>query len=518
MSHECDEPLLGVRKLPTPPKSNWKDSVLLKTACFGLNGLFFAAHLALNGKYLASLSSHSELDPSIGAAASSIMSTYQSVIIGSSVGLLLGTGLDFGGFLGKKEYDEAGNVAKTAMILSVILGMASAGAMLLTRVLFPLLFNQGTAAIASQFFTGYATAAIPLLLIVVGSQLAFQCGDWFIPPLSMFLVLSLAGAASYYFGFMHGMGALGIGLGSGLGSAVAATGLLLWFKRNAYQNLSLFSHGIDGFALKLKSLLNLGWKLAFQRLTEWGNLLLINTIVGMHNNNALSALNAGMLYLVLFGTTEQGFAQSVGMIIAKNKGAIQTAIEGGRSEEVEKFHRQNVAAVFRSNLFALLLNTGVAGLFYVYRKTLTAFFLPLNCAKEIAELSQDLLWINMLGLLPDALRIVGAGALRGWKDLLYPTLVSFIFMTALGVPAAIGLNQFVNIDESRMIGYGRDVGMIFAAVCIMYRCVVKLVADEKSLKGYLLRSSLPGIFSSCFSHHSEIQKAGKSLNEGVANA
>jgi hypothetical protein len=37
--------------------SDWKNSVLLKTATFGLNGLFFAAHLVLNGKFLASLGS-----------------------------------------------------------------------------------------------------------------------------------------------------------------------------------------------------------------------------------------------------------------------------------------------------------------------------------------------------------------------------------------------------------------------------------------------------------------------------
>lgn len=50
----------------------------------------------------------------------------------------------------------------------------------------------------------------------------------------------------------------------------------------------------------------------------------------------------------------------------------------------------------------------------------------------------------MLGLIPDALRIISAGALRGWKDLLYPSIVSSIFMTIVGIPAAYGLGFIYN--------------------------------------------------------------------------
>ena len=45
-----------------------KNSVVLKTVTFGANGLFFAGHLVLNGKYLSYLGAG-------GPGASSIMST-----------------------------------------------------------------------------------------------------------------------------------------------------------------------------------------------------------------------------------------------------------------------------------------------------------------------------------------------------------------------------------------------------------------------------------------------------------
>jgi hypothetical protein len=193
-------------------QSSWKDSVVFKTATFGANGLFFAAHLVLNGKYLSSLGED-------GPAASALMSTYQSVILGSGVGALLGTGLDFGSAVGRKDYRSAGNVAKTATILSVGFGGLSASAMFATKGIFPLIFEEGTAKFASDFFVGYAAGSVPLLFLIVGPQIAFIEGDCYVPPASMFSVLSLSGVASYFLGFKADLGALGIGLGGTIGSS-----------------------------------------------------------------------------------------------------------------------------------------------------------------------------------------------------------------------------------------------------------------------------------------------------------
>jgi hypothetical protein len=77
-------------------KADWRNSILLRTAMFGANGFFLGAHRLLNGKYLVSLG------PS-GSAASSLVSTTQTVVLGSALGFLLGTGLDFGIAVGKKN-------------------------------------------------------------------------------------------------------------------------------------------------------------------------------------------------------------------------------------------------------------------------------------------------------------------------------------------------------------------------------------------------------------------------------
>jgi Na+-driven multidrug efflux pump len=247
-------------------KEDWKNSILLKTITFGANGFFFAGHLVLNGKYLSTLGPY-------GASASSLMSTYQSVILGSGVGFLLGTGLDFGMALGKKEYETAGDVAKTATILSSILGGFSASAMFSTRGIFPLIFEANTAKIASDFFTGYAVASFPILFVIMGQQVALQEGDWYVPPASMLFILAGSGVSSYLLGFTADMGAIGIGLGGTVGSSLVAIGMGSWFFRKNYGKYNLYKCHVKGFSEKMKSLLSLGWKLAFQRLTEWGNLL-----------------------------------------------------------------------------------------------------------------------------------------------------------------------------------------------------------------------------------------------------
>lgn len=459
-------------------RTDWKNSTLLKTSAFGLNGFFFATHLVLNGKYLSSLGAE-------GSSASALMSTYQSVILGSGVGFLLATGLDFGTAVGKKEYQKAGEIAKTAVILSVVLGILSAAAMFSTRLIFPLLFENKTAQIALDFFTGYAAASLPLLFLIVAPQIAFQEGDWYIPPATMFSVLLISGVASYLLGFKTDLGAFGVGIGGTIGSSLTAAVLLLWSLKNNYSKYVFYSRNIDHFSEKMKNLLSLGWKLSLQRLTEWGNLLTITTIVGLRSNNDLTALNPAMLYLILFGTAQQGFAQAAGMVIAKNKGAIQKAIEDNDTNSIIRYHQNNIKAIFRSNLFGLSLNSAIAFSFYFARAPLTKFFSSNDCAQPVLNLAENLLWINMLGLVFDACRIIGAGALRGWKDLLYPTVVSFIAMTLVGIPVAFGLGILLG-DATKMMIYMRDFSMLISASFILKRCHHNVKKDETTeLQGYI---------------------------------
>lgn len=451
-------------------KAKWKESIILKTTTFGLNGFLFAAHLVLNGKFLSLLTED-------GPAASALMSTYQSVVLGGGLGCLLGTGLDFGNAVGEKNFRKAGDIAKTSVLLSTAIGALVSGAMVATKGMFPVVFDAGTARVASDFFLGYAASAPLLLFLIVGPQIAFQEGDWYIPPACMLSVLLLSGGASALLGFQFGMGALGVGLGGTFGSLVTTGSLIAWSQREHYKKYEFYKFRISEFTNKVKSLLSSGWKLSLQRLTEWGNLLAITTIIGAISNDELRALNPSMLYLVMFGTTLQGFAQAAGMVISKHKGEIKKAISDNNSEEVVRGHENNIKAIFRSNMVGFVLNATTAGLFYLGREPLSEFFLS-KTDEELA-LAENLLWLNMVGLIPDAFRIVGAGALRGWKDLLYPTLISFLFMTVIAIPTACGVGAFLG-DTSEAMIYARDLAMLVSAIFILKKCHTNIKQDEKT--------------------------------------
>lgn len=487
-----NESLPGFSQSPIT-QTNWKQSAYLKTIAFWSNGLFFSAHLVLNGKFLTSLGSD-------GAAASAIMSTYQSVVLGTGVGFLLGTGLDFGNAVGKKEYVFAGDVAKSATILSALLGSVSALFMFSTKLVFPYMFQSETAQIASDFFMGYAVASIPLLFLIVAPQVAFQENEWYVPPLTMFSVLVLSGTSSYLLGFRANMGAIGIGLGGTIGSFLTTVMIMRLSLQSKYDKYLFFNNQIDQFKTKLNNLIFSGWKLALQRLTEWGNLLIITILIGTRSNSDLKALNPSMLYLVLFGTAQQGFAQAAGMVISKNKGEITKAINDNNYTSVEINHINNIRTVFHCNLIGLLVNGTLALSFYLAQDSLARYFVSEE-SDDTLDLSKFLLWVNMLGLIPDGLRIISGGALRGWKDLLYPTVVSFLSMTVVGIPVGYGIGA-IDKSETKIIFYIRNITMLFAGIIILNRCRHNIRKDEHDeLNKYISPIS---IFDACITTKSNL--------------
>lgn len=289
-------------------------NVPFKVSMFGLNGLFFSLHVVANGELVTLLESE-------GSSASSLILSYLSVILGASIGFVLATGLHFSPLVGKQDYKKAGNVAKTAAVLSLGFGFTSSALMLAARGIFPHFFHSHTAHIAADFLSGYAIGIAPLLLTYEAIQIAFVCGDWFIPPLSMTVIFSLSLPLSYWLGFTMHLDAFGIGLGGSIGNILVATVMAAWFSKAKYHEYQFYTLGIVDFKKTLLSMLNVGWKLAFNRLTEWLNLFLISIVVGTHSNSALGALNAAMLPQVQFAMLSQGFSQATGMLMVKNNGA-----------------------------------------------------------------------------------------------------------------------------------------------------------------------------------------------------
>jgi multidrug resistance protein, MATE family len=87
---------------------------------------------------------------------------------------------------------------------------------------------------------------------------------------------------------------------------------------------------------------------------------------------------------------------------------------------------------------------------------------------EVIALAAQLLFIAALFQLSDGLQVVALGALRGMKDVIYPTLVAFFAYWGIGIPSAYFLGIRYEMGGVG-IWIGLALGLTFSAVMLMFR-------------------------------------------------
>lgn len=449
--------------------------ILVKTISYGLNGLCIASLYVASSKLLVALGKE-------GSGASSLVAPYQSVLLGATLGPSYATGLAIGAYIGKEKYSKAGNITKAAWLFNVGLGTIASGAMLVIAPIFPHLFPDAVADTAISYFQGAAIGNIAMLTYVVNAQLAMAEGHWFVLPLTGVLLAAGGATAGYFLAFPLQLGALGVGLGTSISQVATCTAIMLWFQHPSYKKYNLYQHGISKLKKKIQRLWNEGWKLSFQRLTEWGNLFLIVTVIGIENSTVLRATAPAIQCMIIAANAFQSLSQATGMLMAQNKGAREKAIEEDKIEEAENSSKKNIS-VFRRNIAAgVVTSVVIGGTLYALRNPIVQFFLK-DPEPEIVNDATALLWNTMLLGLPfDSIRLISIGALRAWKLLLYPAFLSLLIMTLLGVPIGYALTRLVQGSDSEesdaaLIFYVRAFSMLIAGGITAFRVVKELNAD-----------------------------------------
>jgi Na+-driven multidrug efflux pump len=441
-------------------------SPVQKGVSFGLNGLFFAAHVVANGKLLSALGEG-------GDSASAIVSSTQSVIVGGTLGLLLGTGLKFSFFVGKGESDRqnAQEVLQSAIYLSQILGLVAASALWSSGPILKAIYDREAAEIAADFFKAYAAGAFFLMYLIVIPQFAISVNRPMVPPLVMLSVLLISLGASYLLGFQASLGATGIGLGGVIGSGVTALFSRIWFSQKEFSVYRQDDWRVNGFKTWVKELLSLGWKLSLQRLTEWGNLAAIATIIGAQSRTELAAFNPSSLYIVLFGTTQQGIGAATGMMIKQLIG-MKTQKENA-GDNIDQFYRKFKAPIVKAILTGVSFNLLFCIAAYVFPDRLVQPFLADQTDSSTRNLSKILLQYHSLGMLADSASIVGSGALRGWDALIFPIVVRTALMT-LGIAVSFGLFETGEATTALSLSYSRDLAIAVSIPFILARIYQKI--------------------------------------------
>ena len=107
------------------------------------------------------------------------------------------------------------------------------------------------------------------------------------------------------------------------------------------------------------------------------------------------------------------------------------------------------------------------------------FFLGNSLTPDEDDIAKKIMYYGILGFLPDSLRIMSGGLLRGWNDLVTPTLASIISMTVIAIPigAIIGL-KCDKQDSAYPLFWLRIAGIALSALFNYYRFFCQHMKNE----------------------------------------
>jgi Na+-driven multidrug efflux pump len=395
------------------------------------------------------LSTNSMLLSSLGhQGAGSLTTTFQSLLLGIAGGALMSSGVALGKPIGESDFVTASEIAKASDALTLGLSAASIICYGGTYFAFPQLFSKDTADAASTYFLYSSIGNLPALALVTSGQLAFQSGDWVSPLLSSSVYRLSAVGLSYLLTKQLNMGVKGIGIGNAVAPWAGFLGLYFWMRQSRFQHLKQVGLSMTILKKHAKPLITLGSKMALQRVTEWGNLSILTSVLGAMNSKHLESINPSLQMMTLFNLFSQGIGLGGNMLLAvqraKLKKMINTPIEDRPDDFIEdiKETQKNIKHTSIKCLTGGLLVNGVfAGCLFFAKKPIVNAFLPQDISSEAQDIAETALWVNGLGLVADALRIITSNLLNSYDRIMMPNIVSGILMTIVGISVGYGIHR-----------------------------------------------------------------------------
>jgi len=437
--------MINNRETQCLPKS--LNSILIPTISNGVSSALIAFHLIGNNIIMSSFSREAN-------DASSIITTFQSFVIGATFGILSSTAVQLGSALAKKDTQKIEAFIKIAWVSSAGLGIFSSLIFLSTKSLMPLK-DKKIASYVSDFFISLAIAPPFYLMSMTNGIIIFQMEkNWQVPMLSAIAYRIPAVIIGYF--FAGSMGIAGLGYGATIAAIISASILQLWFLRDIYREYNLQDvFNIPNFKENFNSFISEGWKLALQRLTEWGNLFAISMIIGYLNKNDLASEAPSIQIMLICNLFSQGIAQAAMMLLKPIGTELKYLKENLNSEEnISKYvslGRESYNIFLWSNMGGAISNVLFAVACILCKKTFIDYFMKQDATENshLYNLADTLILINSLSLIPDAVRQISGGALRGWGDILSPTLANLMIMSGIGIPLGMAAGCLYNSSSPK---------------------------------------------------------------------
>lgn len=459
---------------------------MLKTAGpFTLSNLSLAIYTIGNGIVLQQIGDDA-------VASGPLMATFAYSIFSTVNGILYATGILIGDLNGLTSTDpnkakEIGSLMRRSWVIGA--GLAIPSLMVILNSGAMLKASGIEAAVAQEvqdYFTGISYGLVPIFLNFADQQLTLGLNHQKVTLISGTAYSAMAALFGYplalgAFGLPK-LGTAGMGYGATLSGIISLIGLRTYFAKNpdyaqyALYNWTRFADRAElkrYFTKDLMDFLRVGFPIGLQNLSEWGNLAILSMLAGQLGNDVLEATQVSIIPISAFGVLILALSQATGVSVAECLGAGKALLLKGERASYQVALKNSKTLGYAGLGIGSGVTLLIGSLFIGIPRQISSLFLNTDSSdsaaeEEILDMAETMLLINGIGLLIDTIRNVAGGGLRGYQDVNFVPIISFITMSVLGL--SLGGTLAVGFDMGAdTLFITRNIGMFIAAAAILYR-------------------------------------------------
>ncbi len=418
-------------------------TVVHKSVPYATARLLYALNTILMGVTMSKLGKEQ-------VAAGSFFTSLQYLFVGIPQGVMLSTGILFSEQNGAGEFKELGKISRASWKLGLISAICASAALIVA----PYIMGSAGAMDSNvqkyvEEYVDYFSLAVPAILVsIADQQIAVATKDAYVP---LGFITIYSGMASA-FGIPMSLGKLGeavsgvkgYGISTAISSWLGLLGMRLYyhFNKSHYEKYDLFQlkYPENNY---FKDLMNLGWKFGAQAGAEFANLTatsLLLSAYGSHSGKpALQMIVPSIQIASAWGLVSMGLGQGIATLIANLRGTMKKALTENDIETADTC-KENIRKLSELGLIlGTAISVGLAAVCFFEPGLFSNIFLSDDLADADVKTANELLQISSVGLILDTIRNMYAGNLKGFKDVNYSTMASFVMMTVVFSGAGAGL-------------------------------------------------------------------------------
>jgi MATE family multidrug resistance protein len=330
---------------------------------------------------------------------------------------------------GRQDLEQIQNVLCAGLLLAIVLMLPS---MILLWNLTPifLFFGQepSTVLLAKPYLHGLTWAIIPDLIYTIAMQFVAGLGRTkinmgfsllFVPLCIFFNYALVFGAFSF-----PKLGIAGIGWGTALSFWIIAILFSLYFFLKKDLRIYLHFPQRQHIMTALKEIFQVGLPLGLMYCVEIGFFLAMTVLMGLINQNTLSANQVTLQFFWLFSIVTFALAQGITIRVGHSLG----------KNDKKAIHY----ATYIGLVYGLAYTLIVAIVYWKFPNTLIGIDFNPHDPKNlnIVHLAKEFLIIAALVQIVEAIRFVYFGSLRGLKDTKFSLLNSILIFWIVALPLA----------------------------------------------------------------------------------